>query len=392
MRAMTEKLFLSDSYLLDFTARVVERRPGAVVLDRTAFYATSGGQPHDAGTLGGAKVTGVEAEGETVVHAVEGEVPDGEVRGAVDAARRRDHREQHHGQHILTRAFLETCGADTVSFHLGPERCTIDLAIRDLTEGEAARAEDLANLVVRENRPVEVTWHSPAEAKSLGLRKLPEGLERVRVVSIRDFDRCACGGTHPSRTGDAGQIRVLGWEKSKGNVRLSFACGGRALLDSRARAAALAAAGAAFGTGALEAGAAAARAREDLRAAHRELGLLRDRVAGVEAAELLARAVPAAGRRVVRASFPGRDVPALLPLARALGSVPDAAFVLTGQGALVAGLGDAVSLDLAPAFKEAAAAGAVRGGGRGKLFQAAGGADAAALEAAADALAKKLAP
>lgn len=387
---MTEKLYLGDSYLLDFTARVVSRRPGAVVLDRTAFYATSGGQPHDGGTLGGVRVTGVEAEGEDVVHAVDGDVPDGEIRGAVDPARRRDHREQHHGQHLLSRAFIETCGAETVSFHLGPERCTIDLAVRDLAEGEATRAEDLANRVVRENRPVEVTWHTPSEAKSLGLRKMPDGLDRVRVVTVRDFDRSACGGTHPSRTGDVGQIRVLGWEKSKGVVRLSFACGGRALLDARARAAALAAAGAAFGTGPLEAGAAAGRAREDLRAAHRELGLLRDKVAGAEAAELLSRAPAAAGRRVVRASFPGRDVPALLPVARALAETPDAVFVLTGAGALVAGMGEAVTLDLAPAFKEATAAGAVRGGGRGRLFQAAGGTDPAALEAAADALARKL--
>ncbi|KAF0240176.1 MAG: phosphoesterase, partial [Planctomycetota bacterium] len=208
---MTDRLYLNDSYLLDFTARVLDRRKGAVVLDRTAFYATSGGQPHDTGTLAGARVTGVEADGDAIVHTVEGEVPDGEVKGAVDSARRRDHREQHHGQHLLSRAFIETCGAETVSFHLGPERCTIDLALRDLAAGEAARAEDLANLVVRENRPVEVSLHSPAEAKTLGLRKLPEGLDRVRVVTVRDFDRCACGGTHPSRTGDVGQIRLLGW-------------------------------------------------------------------------------------------------------------------------------------------------------------------------------------
>jgi alanyl-tRNA synthetase len=382
---MTDRLYLADSYLLDFTARVVSRRPGAVVLDRTAFYATSGGQPHDTGTLGGAKVTGVEAEGDAVVHTIEGEVADGELKGAVDPARRRDHREQHHGQHLLSRAFIETCGAETVSFHLGPERCTIDLAVRDLAEAEALRAEDLCNLVIRENRPVEVTWHTPAEAKSLGLRKLPEGLDRVRVVTVRDFDRCACGGTHPSRTGDVGQVRVLGWEKSKGNVRVSYAAGARALRDARDRFASLAAAGAALGAGALDAGAAAVRAREELRAAHRELGGLREKVAAVEAAELLAKPGP-----VVRASFPDRDVPALLVLTRSLGESAGAIFVLTGKGALVAGCGASVTLDLAPAFKEACAAGGVRGGGRGRLFQAAGGTDAASLEFAADALARRL--
>ncbi|MCC6741080.1 MAG: alanyl-tRNA editing protein [Planctomycetia bacterium] len=389
---MTERLYLADSYLLEFTARVVERRPGAVVLDRTAFYATSGGQPHDMGTLGGARVTGVEAEGDAVVHAVDGEVPGGEVRGAVDAARRRDHREQHHGQHLLSRAFIETCGAETVSFHLGDARCTIDLALRDLSGAEAARAEDLANLVVRENRPVETTWHSAAEARTLGLRKLPDGLDRVRVVTVKDFDRCACGGTHPSRTGDVGQIRVLGWEKSKGHVRVTFVCGGRALLDARSRAEALSAAGAALGAGAMQAAAAAARAAEDLKAARRELGEFRERAAAAEAGDLVARTPAVSGRRVVRASFPGRDVPALLALARPLCGARDAVFVLTGQGALVAGRGEDVPLDLAAPFREAAAAAGVRGGGRGQLFQAAGGTDPAALEAAADALARKLAP
>jgi alanyl-tRNA synthetase len=387
---VTERLYLSDSYLRSFSARVVARRPGAVVLDRTAFYATSGGQPHDTGTLSGVAVTGVEIDGDEIVHAVAGDVPD-EVAGEVDAARRRDHMEQHHGQHILSRAFIEEMGAETVSFHLGPERCTIDVDARDVSDAEADRAESLANRVVRENRPVEVSWHSPEEAKTLGLRKLPDGLDRVRVVSIRDFDRCACGGTHPSRTGDVGQIRVLAREKTKGRVRLTFVCGGRALTDARARARALDAAGAAFGAGALDAGAAAAKAREGMRALSRELDELRGKLAGSEAAELLARATPAGAARLVRASFPDRDVPRLLFLAKALGEAPAAVFVLTGRGALLAGRGSGVAIDLAPAFREAAAAGGVRGGGRGGLFQAAGGADPAALEAAADALAARLA-
>lgn len=388
---MTERLFLADSSVLRFKARVVSRRPGAVVLDRTAFYATSGGQPHDTGTLGGVRVTGVEAEGENVVHAVDGEVPEGEIEGVVDGGRRRDHLEQHHGQHLLSRAFIESCGAETVSFHLGPESSTIDLDVRDLTAGEADRAEDLANLVVRENRPVEVTWHTLDEAKTLGLRKLPDGIDRVRVVTVRDFDRCACGGTHPSRTGDIGQIRILGWEKSKGKVRLTFVCGGRALRDARERARVLEAAGAALGTGALEAAAAAGRAREDLRAANRELGVLRERAAAGESAELLAKAQPAGKARLVRASFPGRDVPALLVLTKSLSEFPDAVFVLTGKGALVAGCGAAVALDPGAAFKEAALAAGVRGGGRGRLYQGAGGVDAAALEAAADAMSRRLA-
>ncbi|MBI2919900.1 MAG: alanyl-tRNA editing protein [Planctomycetes bacterium] len=382
---MTEKLYLADSYLRKFEARVVSRRPGGVVLDRTAFYATSGGQPHDTGTIAGVAVTGVEGEGEEVVHAVAGEIPDGPVACEVDGARRTDHTEQHHGQHILSRAFIEEMGAETVSFHLGADRATIDLDVRDLSEGEAERAEELANRVVRENRPVEVTWHTPAEAKGLGLRKMPEGLDRVRVVAIRDFDRCACGGTHPARTGDVGQIRVLGWEKTKGRVRVTFVCGGRALRDARERHRALAAAGAALGAGALDAPVAAAKAREELRALARERDDLRARAAESEAAALLTAS------RFVRAAYPDREAPALLVLTRFLSAAPEAVFVVTGKGCLVAGCGIGVSHDLAPAFREACAAGTVRGGGRGRLFQAAGGTDPAALEAAADALAKRLA-
>ena len=123
---MTERLYYLDPYLKEFTARVVRKTEKGVVLDRTAFYPTGGGQPCDAGTLNGIPVTDVFEEGEEVVHVVAAAV-EGKVRGAIDGDRRRDHMQQHHGQHLLSEAFVRVSKAQTSSFHLGRQGCSIDL-------------------------------------------------------------------------------------------------------------------------------------------------------------------------------------------------------------------------------------------------------------------------
>jgi alanyl-tRNA synthetase len=128
---VTERLHLNDAYALEFEARVLscrdrDGRPAAI-LDRTAFYAESGGQPGDTGTLEDARVVEVLEEDDEVLHILDRAIPEGPVRGRVDGERRRDHREQHHGQHLLSQAFVEVAGAGTIGFHLGAETTTIDL-------------------------------------------------------------------------------------------------------------------------------------------------------------------------------------------------------------------------------------------------------------------------
>ena len=227
---MTDRLYDLDPYLKEFTARVVRATGKGVVLDRTAFYPAGGGQPCDLGTLNGIEVTDVIEEGEDVVHAVARPI-EGEVRGVIDWDRRRDHMQQHHGQHLLSEAFVRVAQAQTASFHLGRQGCSIDLdkAVAPL---DVERAETLANMVIYENRPVKAGVYTPEEAKGLALRKPPPAQERIRVVTVNEFDAQACCGTHPRSTGEVGVICVTGVERQKGGVRVHFSCGYRALTEA----------------------------------------------------------------------------------------------------------------------------------------------------------------
>src|SRR6266850_628944 len=202
---MTRRLFHEDQYLREFTGRVVRRlhsggRP-AIVLDATAFYPSSGGQPHDTGTLNGARVVDVLEEGEESVHVLERPIDGDEARGAIDWPRRMDHLQQHHGQHLLSEAFVRVADAETTSFHLGGETCTIDLGHERVTPEDVAAAEALANDIVLEDREVAITWATREEVSKLPMRKPPQGDGKIRVVRVADFDCSACCGTHPRRTG-----------------------------------------------------------------------------------------------------------------------------------------------------------------------------------------------
>ncbi|MCS7260786.1 MAG: DHHA1 domain-containing protein [Anaerolineae bacterium] len=233
---MTERLYDADPYCTRFRARLIETQTLgnrlAVVLDRTAFYPTGGGQPHDTGTLAGHPVLEVveRADG-TVVHMLPADstLPEGELEGVVDWPRRFDHMQQHTGQHILSQAFAQLFQADTVGFHLSQSYSTIDLNRNDLGEEEIASGEMLANQIVFEDRPVSWRWVDTAEARQLPLRKPPTVHDHIRVVHIEGFDWSACGGTHVARTGAVGLIKVTHTERRGAETRLTFLCGGRAL-------------------------------------------------------------------------------------------------------------------------------------------------------------------
>jgi len=243
---MTKRLYYDDPSQREFDASItrVERRDGRphVWLDRSAFYPTSGGQPFDTGTLGSHVVEEVREDDDgDVVHVLAAagagapEPPDAgplqagaQVHGMIDWRRRFDHMQQHTGQHVLSAAIDRLFGVRTVSFHLGAATSTIDIA-RELSAREIGAAEDEANRVVWEDRPVAIRYASADEAARLPLRKesLREGT--LRLVDVHEFDLSACGGTHVSRTGAIGLIGVASWERFKGGQRLEFICGGRAL-------------------------------------------------------------------------------------------------------------------------------------------------------------------
>jgi alanyl-tRNA synthetase len=230
-------LYYTDSYLREFDATVIDAHPRnahvGIVLDRTAFYPTSGGQPHDTGTLNNLPVIDVlEDEEDRIVHVVAEDVQ-GTVRGTVDWSRRFDHMQQHTGQHILSQACLRALGAQTRAVHLGGEVSTLDLDRPEMSAEAVASAEDLANQIVFEDRPVLVREVEEADLVSLQLRRPPKKHGRIRVVEVEDFDRSACGGTHVRRTGEVGPIKIRRWERFKGGTRVEFYCGWRALRDYR---------------------------------------------------------------------------------------------------------------------------------------------------------------
>ena len=228
---MTERLDLTDPYLARFEAEVVAtRRLGerlAVVLSRTAFYPEGGGQPADRGTIAGIPVLDVqEAEGE-VLHVLAGPAPSGRVEGAVDWARRFDHMQQHHGQHLLSAAFEKVHGARTVSFHLGEETSTIDLdcAAGRLDASALRAAEAACNEAIWKDLPVVARDFAPEELARLPLRKEP--MKGSRVVVVEGVDASPCGGTHPRRTGEVGAVAVLRAQKWGDGSRAEFVCGAR---------------------------------------------------------------------------------------------------------------------------------------------------------------------
>lgn len=230
---MTDRLYYSDSYLREFRARVMETSPDGlrVYLDRTAFYPTSGGQPFDIGELSGARVIEVVDEDDRVAHVLESPLSAHEVIGNIDWSRRLDHMQQHTGQHLLSAVFEDLYSFPTLSFHLGAESCTIDIAAPSLDPTQAARVEDRCAGIVAEARPVTVAFEDAALAA--GLRKESQRTGVLRIVSIDRLDRSACGGTHVASTAEIGPILIRKLEKIRGNLRVEFVCGQRALRQAR---------------------------------------------------------------------------------------------------------------------------------------------------------------
>lgn len=234
----TERLYYKDCYLREFDATVARAEPAPVgfrvYLDRTAFYPNSGGQPSDRGSIGGVQVLEVVDEGVFIAH-ITGRLPEtGRVQCIIDWTRRFDHMQQHTGQHILSAAFEETAQRKTVSFHLGSETSIIDLDSDRLSPRLIEASEDLANRVVFEDRPVNILFREAEDARRMGLRKETGREGNVRLIEVEHFDLSACGGTHVNRTGGVGLIAARKFERLKGQSRVEFVCGGRALRSMRA--------------------------------------------------------------------------------------------------------------------------------------------------------------
>lgn len=228
---MTEKLYDRQVELTEARVRVIEQgkddRGQYVVLDRTNFYPEGGGQPADTGTIGEVAVTDVQTVDGEIHHYVTGEVAE-EAVAIIDWARRRDHMQQHAGQHLLSAVLEDTFGAKTVSFHLGEARASIDLDVPKISETTLLEAEQKVNTLIRQALPITIEWVTEEEAAMRNLRKAPQVTGDIRLVTIEGVDINPCGGTHPSTTAGIGVLKVVGTESTKGGTRLYFLCGERA--------------------------------------------------------------------------------------------------------------------------------------------------------------------
>lgn len=368
---MTERLYYRDSYVHRFRARVLDANAERtrVYLDRTAFYPTSGGQPFDTGTLGGAAVVDVIDEGDRIAHVTAAPVATVDVEGVVDGARRFDHMQQHTGQHLLSAVFIELLDAPTVSFHLGAETCTIDIQRDSVSAEEIRRVEKRANEIVTENRAVTVTFHEASA--DLGLRKASEREGELRIVSIADVDRSACGGTHVRATGEIGPILIRKLDKIRGTARVEFVCGGRAVLRARNDFAALQAVSRVLACPLDEAPVVVATQQERLQAAEKARGRLAAELAKAEGRELWTRTAPgASGRRFARRAVTAfTDETRALALSFAEGAA--SCFLATAEnppGVLLATSADS-GLHAGNLLKSALARHGGRGGGNAMLAQ-----------------------
>lgn len=373
---MTQRLYYTEPYRRSFEATVVrvDEVDGRqhVTLDQTAFYPTSGGQPFDTGTLGGAAVSDViDREDGTIAHVISGSLKAGEVvSGELDWARRFDHMQQHTGQHVLSAAFDRLCGARTESFHMGQLSSTIDLA-KEVTAAQIANAEDDANRVVWEDRPVAIRFATAEEAAAMPLRKESGRTGSLRLIEVKEYDLSACGGTHVERTGAIGVIAIGGWEKFRGGSRVEFLCGGRALQRFRLWRDSLSAMQKYLSVPPVEMTPAIERIQEEAKALQRTIRGFQEKLATHEANALLAR-----GSKVIVEALDGWDAQGLKAIAAAATAAqPDAVvalFTTTMPALVVTARGSHATVDVNAVLKQLTEKFGGKGGGKADLAQGGG--------------------
>lgn len=369
---MSERLYYDDSYLREFRARVLDRsQDGRILyLDRTAFYPTSGGQPHDVGSIAGAAVVDVVDEEERIAHRIASPVDTVEVDCSVDWARRYDHMQQHSGQHLLSAVFIEQFGIETCSFHLGEEISTLDLEAPAIGVEKVIGAERRANEAVWENRPIVVTYEDAVSAGDL--RKPTGRAGTLRVVSIEGLDRIACGGTHVRLTGEIGPILIRRLEKIRNTVRVEFLCGGRAVRRSRADYDLLTRTAQAFSTSLDEVPQVASAQLDTVRDSERMRRKLEAELARYQGRELYEATPPDASgvRRIVR-RVPKGSMEELRALAQSFTAQPKAVFigVVEQPSAVLLAVSTDADVDAGKTLQPIVAQAGGRGGGSARMAQ-----------------------
>ncbi len=370
---MTERLYYTDSYLRRFDARVLERSDEGrrVYLDRSAFYPTSGGQPHDLGTLDGIAITDVVDEDQRVAHVLAAPLPArDDVTGEVAWERRFDHMQQHTGQHLLSAVLADLFGYNTVSVHFGADLATLDLDVESIGREQLIAAERRANEAVAENRAVTVSFEDGSSAA--GLRKASTREGTLRIVTIDGLDRSACGGTHVRSTGEIGSILLRRVDKMRKSARIEFVCGLRAVRRARMDFEALTSAATALSASIDEVGSLVASQSAQLKESDNARRRAEKELASYRAKELYDATEPAAnGIRYVVIRGQAGSAEDLRVQAQAFMALPRAVFIgIIGAppSVLVASSEDS-GVDAGRTLKDALGSVGGRGGGSPRLAQ-----------------------
>jgi alanyl-tRNA synthetase len=391
---MTDRLYYHDSFLYEFEGEITEVVPAAevnarhgVYLDRTAFYPTSGGQVHDTGWISPLEQSPdkdklrvaevVEEEDGRVVHYIEADkAPERgtRIRGVIDPARRRDHMQQHSGQHVLSAAFIRLFTMPTVSFHMGEEACSIDLDTPAIQPAQVDEVELLANQIIQENRPVEIRFVTQQTAQDLGLRKPPRSdKDELRLIDIQNFDLSACGGTHVANTGQIGSILLRKLEKVRQGSRVEFVCGQRAVKTARHDYLALTEAAGLFSGHIWDVPQQVKKSLEEIKTAGKAREHLLAELADLEASRLLAETSPQNQRKVVVRSYADRDLAYIRLLAQKLTRTELNVVALLATSAdpvsIVFAQSKGMPFDMSALLKEAVAKLGGRGGGSKDMAQ-----------------------
>jgi alanyl-tRNA synthetase len=369
---VTQRLYYTDSYLREFEASVVERSDEGkrIYLDRTAFYPSSGGQSFDTGRLGGVEVIDVVDEGERIAHLLSQPFAGQSATGQVDWSRRFDHMQQHTGQHILSAVFADLLGDKTVGVHFGRESSTVDLDAGALSADQIARVEVRVNEIVAENRPVDITFEDAEDATEL--RKASRRIGSLRIVTIRNLDRSACGGTHVRSTAEVGPILVGKVERVRNGMRVEFLCGGRAVRRARAEHGLLSQLAAEFSAAAEELPRLIGAQKAELKEASSRCRELESALDLCRARELYGAAAPdPTGIRRVVIQQEDASLEGLRGVAQAFASMPKAIFVgaVASPPAVVLAASPDLGVDAAAVLKGLLAAVGGRGGGSATLAQ-----------------------
>ena len=396
---MTERLYYDNAYLTEFDAQVLACKALEegfdVVLDRSAFYPTSGGQPFDTGLLGGARVVDVNVEDGVVHHTVQSELKVGErVHGVIDWARRFDHMQQHAGDHMIAGALHRLMGGVTIGLHVSSDVSTIDVAMPEgvtrISPEDVRRIEMDVNEHIQRDVPIRCWFPDDAELAALPLRKKPTVSEHVRIVAIGDDEMVACGGTHPSSAGQIGRVKIVSVTPARGKMRVAFLAGMRALGDYFRVSEAAHSAAEMLTTGVDSLTASVGALQEKLKAAEFELVRMKKEALEMTAQKLLeaAETLPCGAR--LAAGFVDADAMLLRDAVSAMIARPGVIALLgakNGEQAIyVFGRSADVDVNMGALLRDSARPLGGKGGGRPDFAQ--GGGCEAILQAACETLKK----